>query len=228
MRSEILPALAGASTVVPSYGTDERLIELWLHGRSRHTRRAYEADVRLLLATVEKPVASITLGDLQGWASSLPVAALAPASQARRLAAVKSLLSFATKLGYLPFNVGAALRVPSVKDALAERILSEEEIVRLIALEQRPRNHALLRLGYLAGLRISEICGLRWRDTKQRGGGAGQITIFGKGGKTQSSCCCPLRCGASWSHSAAKRATMIRCSVPASAARWTRARCIAS
>jgi len=185
VHSENMPVPAGIGAVVPSYGTDDRLIELWLHGRSPHTRRAYEADVRLLLAIVSKPIGSITLDDLQGWASSLPVAALAPASQARRLAAIKSLLSFATKLGYLPFNVGAALRVPRVKDALAEHILSEEEIVRLIALEPRPRNHALLRLGYLAGLRISEICGLRWRDTKQRSGATGQITIFGKGGKTR-------------------------------------------
>src|SRR5690348_16636203 len=104
MRAEILPAPTGAGAVVPSYETDERLIELWLAGRSRHTRRAYEADVRLLLATIGKPLAGIGLGDLQSWADSLPVQALAPASQARRLASIKSLLSFATKLGYLPFN----------------------------------------------------------------------------------------------------------------------------
>jgi len=57
-------------------------------------------------------------------------------------------------------------------------------VIRLIALEPAPRNHALLRLAYLAGLRISEICGLRWRDTKRRATG-GQITVFGKGGKTR-------------------------------------------
>jgi integrase/recombinase XerD len=39
-----------------------------------------------------------------------------------------------------------------------------------------------LRLGYIAGLRISELCGLRWRDCRRRGAG-GQITVFGKGGK---------------------------------------------
>jgi integrase len=99
--------------------------------------------------------------------------------------AVKSLLSFGERTGYLPFNVGAAVRVPPVKNVLAERILEENDVIRLIALEPDPRNHALLRLGYIAGLRISEICGLRWRDATRRAAGGGQIAVFGKGGKTR-------------------------------------------
>jgi len=159
------------------------LIGLWLDGRAPNTRRAYEADVRSLLITVGKPIAAIKLADLQPWAASLD--RLSPASRARRIGAVKSLLSFGERTGMLPFNVGAALRVPPVKNVLAERILEENDVIRLIALEGKPRNHALLRLAYIAGLRISEICALRWRDTKRRAGGGGQITVFGKGGKTR-------------------------------------------
>src|SRR4051794_5334344 len=70
------------------------------------------------------------------------------------------------RTGYLRLKVGAALRVLPVKNVLAERILEEADVVRLIVLEPDKRNHAILRLGYIAGLRISEICGLRWRDTK--------------------------------------------------------------
>jgi integrase len=73
----------------------------------------------------------------------------------------------------------------AVKNILAERILEENDVIRLIALEPDPRNHALLRLGYIAGLRISEICGLRWRDAQRRAAGTGQIAVFGKGGKTR-------------------------------------------
>ena len=42
----------------------------------------------------------------------------------------------------------------------------------------------MLRLLYLGGLRISELCELRVRDLAAREG-AGQITVFGKGGKTR-------------------------------------------
>jgi integrase/recombinase XerD len=38
---------------------------------------------------------------------------------------------------------------------------------------------------YAAGLRVSEVCGLKWRDAQEREEGAGQITVYGKGGKTR-------------------------------------------
>lgn len=41
-------------------------------------------------------------------------------------------------------------------------------------------SHTLCRRG-----QVSEVCGLEWRDTKGREDGAGQLTIFGKGGKTR-------------------------------------------
>ena len=105
-------------------------------------------------------------------------------SQARKLSAVKSLLSFAHRVGYTTFNVGAALRLPKIKNTLAERIVSEAAIGRLLALEPKPRNHALLRLLYAGGLRVSEVVALRWRDLQERHTG-GQVTVFGKGGTTR-------------------------------------------
>jgi integrase/recombinase XerD len=181
-----LPATAENRSVSAAFpaqaDSDETLVRLWLDGRSPNTRRVYERDAQVMMIAAGKPLASTTLADLQAWVGSL--AELAPASRARKIGAVKSLFSFGQRIGYLPFNVGAALRLPPIKNVLAERILEEADVVRLIALEPDRRNHAVLRLGYIAGLRISEICGLRWRDTKRRTGG-GQITIFGKGGKTR-------------------------------------------
>lgn len=162
--------------------TDEQLIALWLHGRSKATQRAYRADVERFLAYVGKPVQGVKLGELQAFADSLE--GLAPTSRARILSAVKSLLSFAERTGYTPLNIGAALRLPKLKNKLAERIVSEAAVQKMLALETNPRNHALLRLLYAAGLRVSEACGLCWRDLQERGD-AGQITVFGKGGKTR-------------------------------------------
>jgi integrase/recombinase XerD len=53
----------------------------------------------------------------------------------------------------------------------------------MLALERHPRNHALLYLLYASGVRVSECCGLKWRDAQERNDG-GQITVLGKGGKT--------------------------------------------
>ena len=45
------------------------------------------------------------------------------------------------------------------------------------------RDRALLELFYSSGLRLSELCGLRWRDLHDD---AGLVTVLGKGGKQRS------------------------------------------
>ena len=52
----------------------------------------------------------------------------------RTINSVKSLFTFGQKLGYLQFNVTAALKAPKPKNTLAERILSESEVLTMIAL----------------------------------------------------------------------------------------------
>jgi integrase/recombinase XerD len=68
-------------------------------------------------------------------------------------------------------------------DTLAERILPEAKIHEMIALTPEGRDRVLLRLLYATGGRVSEICAIKWRHV-QANGDSGQITLFGKGGKT--------------------------------------------
>lgn len=97
---------------------------------------------------------------------------------------MKSLLTFGQKTGYLVVNVGASVKLPKINQTLAERILDEDAVLHMLALERNPRNEALLLLLYLGGLRISEVCRLKVRDL-QVSRDSGQITVFGKGGKTR-------------------------------------------
>lgn len=167
--------------------TDGRLIELWLYGKSDQTKRAYVADLTKFFDYTEgKPLAEITIADLQEFAGFISEL-LAPGSQVRALATIKSLLSYANKVGYLPFNVGAALELPNLKDDLAERELTEAEVHRMLNFEKSKRNRVILLTLYAGGLRREDVCGLKWRDVKARNDvapGAGQVTVFGKGGKT--------------------------------------------
>ncbi len=162
---------------------DDELVEIWLHGRSEHTMRAYRADVERFRVRAGKPLARVTLSDLQQFAVALEE--LAAASRYRTLSAVKSLLAFGHRIGYLPLDVGRVLRLPAVRNRLAERILSEADLHRILSLESHPRNRCILTLLYASGIRVSELCGLCWRDVQPNGDG-GQITIFGKGGLTRS------------------------------------------
>jgi len=162
--------------------SDDQLLAIWLHGRSKHTQRAYRADSQRFLAWAHRQILHITLTDLQQFANSLDH--LAPASRYRTLSAIKSLLLFAHRTGYLPFDVGRALRLPAVRDRLAERILPEADIHRILSLERVPRNRAILTLLYASGMRVSELCGLCWRDLQPKQDG-GQVTVLGKGGVTR-------------------------------------------
>ena len=162
--------------------SDDQLVDLWLNGRSPHTQRAYRTDIERFRAGAGKPLAWVTLADLQDFAGLL--GKLSPASRCRILSAVKSLFAFGHRIGYLTFDVGRVLRLPPVRSRLAERILSEGDLHRILSLEPDGRNRAILCLLYASGVRVSELCSLAWRDLRPNGE-AGQITVFGKGGATR-------------------------------------------
>src|SRR5215210_4323674 len=184
VTGEVLDPPAGPALPIPAQAdTDRDLIAMWVaRSASPHTRRNYQRQAARFLAFVNRPLAAVRLGDVQAYLDSLHEAA--PATRANAVAALKSLFSFAQEIGYLRFNLGKVLKAPPVKNTLAERILDETAVHRMLALEAAPRNRALLTLLYGGGLRISEVCGLRWRDLAERDG-AGQVTVYGKGGKTR-------------------------------------------
>jgi len=175
-----MPNFSGAQS-------DERLVELWLARKAPSTRRKYAEDLaKFSDFTGGKPLAGVTLSDLHNFAGFISVL-MAPSSQGRVLATIKSLLSFANKVGYLPFNVGAAVELPRVKDTLSERILTEAEAHRIMNAPKSARDRALLSVLYAGALRREEAVRLKWRDLKDRddlGAGVGQATLFGKGSKT--------------------------------------------
>jgi integrase/recombinase XerD len=169
----------------PSGENDAVFVELWLSLKvSSHTRRAYASDVERFLSFVGKPLGWVTLADVQAYAMALEQGSLKPASQNRALTAIKSLLSFGQETGYLPFNVGAAVKLRPNRDSLAQRILEESEVAKLIEAAPEGRDRVLLKLLYVSGVRVSELCGLKWCDAIARQEG-GQITVFGKRGKTR-------------------------------------------
>ncbi len=169
-------SLAGPSKV------DALFIQKWLHGRSKNTIDTYIGAIIDFYEEVNKPLQNVTLEDFQGFINSL--AHYMPATRAKKIAAIKSMMSFGLKTGYLQVNVGTVVKLPKLEDKLAERIMSEEQVAKMFALEENLRNHAILILLYRAGLRVSELCNLTWRNLQERDE-SGQVTVFGKGKKTR-------------------------------------------
>lgn len=165
--------------------SDVELIALWLGTkRSAHTRSAYARDAQHFLsfmAGLGREMRTATAHDVFRWADQLKGA---PRTRARRVSTIKSLFTFAHKLGYVPFNVSAIVPVPTVHNDLAERILPVEGVRALIgALEGRDR--LLVSLLYQTGLRIAEACALQWQHLHLLGDGCVALTVHGKRGKTR-------------------------------------------
>ncbi len=162
---------------------DLHLINLWLRGKSEHSQEAYTRDVEQFVDFVDLPLSEIKMQHFWDWADHLKKQGALPATQARKLAAVKSLFSFGHRIGYLQFNVGAAITLPSIPDKLAERILLEEDIIAIVSQARTLRNRVLLKLFYASGARVSELASVYWGALIPRGDQQGQISLLGKGNK---------------------------------------------
>jgi len=117
--------------------TDDEFIQLWLHGKSAHTKAAYLRHATQ--AFIEnRPLERVKIEDVAAFCEGMEKQGYAVGSIRRRLYAVKSLLSFGQS-GYLPQCWGL-VDLPT-KRKLSERILSESEILQLIELEPKNRNN---------------------------------------------------------------------------------------
>ena len=177
------PALNSQSAMPTQAETDEQLISLWLHGRSNHTQRAYGSDIDKFLGYVNKPLHHIILRDLQDFTDKLFQDKLSETSVKRIISSVKSLFAFAHRLGYIQYDIGKALKLPSCRETIAERILTEEEVHTIINSVKNMRNRLIIKTLYYTGIRVSELVSLKWKHLQHRDLG-GQISILGKGGKS--------------------------------------------
>jgi integrase/recombinase XerD len=164
--------------------SDRELILIWMADKSRTTQASFKGTVAKFLEFIDKPLVDVRIEDLQLWKQGLS-ARFKPTTVANKVLVIKSLFSFAVKVGYLTINIGSFIKPPKTKEALAEKILTVEEVKRLIDASNTQRDGLMLSLMYACGLRVSEVVGLTWVDLKPHQEGGGKATVFGKGGKTR-------------------------------------------
>jgi integrase/recombinase XerD len=157
---------------------NENVVQAWLYDKSPSTQANYR---RMVSKLPHKRIEDITLADLQTAVNSTP-----PRSRSLATATYKSLFHFALDEGYIKSSPAANLKSKKQVQRLADRILSEETVLDMIAQEDDIRNHAILRLLYHSGLRVSELANLKWSDINEQQDNDGMfavLTIVGKGEK---------------------------------------------
>ncbi len=184
-----------ASGPVPTVGgvlfkhIDSFLEELRIRGRSPHTLRAYEHDVvdfcTLMHQLGHEDPRRLDVLTLRRYVRHRrePPHRDSEKSLARRLSSVRGFLDFLERQGELEGNPAAALRAPRKRSRLP-KVFNEAEIRRLLETPEGQgflpaRNRALLEVMYSAGVRVSELVGLRHEDFR----GDGTVLVHGKRNK---------------------------------------------
>ena len=157
---------------------------------SAHTLDAYRRDLDALAAWAQAQGIDDPLGlqteQLRAFIAAEHRRGMSPKSLQRRLSACRSFYQWQLKHGRIAASPAAGIRAPKAPRKLPQ-VLDVDEAVQLVELPTDAplglRDRAMLELFYSSGLRLSELCALRWRDLDLADG---LVTVLGKGGKQRS------------------------------------------
>jgi integrase/recombinase XerD len=157
---------------------------------SQNTLLAYGRDLNAFASFCDghgvRDVQSIAQGQIRGWLAQLVAAGATPTTSARKLSALRGLLRFLRREGVLTDDPSSLIERPKLGRKLPKP-LSIEQVLLLVDKPRAPtlvglRDRALLSLCYAAGLRVSELLGLKLGDLDLE---RGVVVAFGKGKKAR-------------------------------------------
>ena len=156
-------------------------------GLSRNTLQNYARDVRRLQVWASEKgiqINRLQRKDLREWIASMSREGLAPSSVARAVSAARSFFKFLMLDRHVLRDPTEDIHTPQ-KSSRLPKFLTEEEMERLlrapdISHDVGVRDRAMLELMYAAGLRVSELCGLKIADVDLD---TAIVSCFGKGSK---------------------------------------------
>lgn len=155
-------------------------------GARRNTLLAYRRDLEDAVAELRGPLVEADAATLENYCGGLARRGLSPATQARRISALRQFFRFLLLDNHRADDPTARLEPPRRGRPLP-KTLDLDEIERLIAATQgedpaiSARDRALVEMLYASGLRVSELVGLPLKAAPKPG--ANMMHIVGKGGK---------------------------------------------
>jgi site-specific recombinase XerD len=168
---------------------DGQLVRSWLDSfASPHSRRNGKRTADRFLEELVRIGLTLRTAAVEDVRTALSgiTSGVSDASARQYVLRIKSLLTYAHKLGYTPFNAGVVITVKGANPtaragSIAKRIIGETAVAILIRSAPSKRDRLLLQVAYAAGLRVSELVALRWADVIERGDGRVQLHVIGKG-----------------------------------------------
>ena len=157
---------------------DSELIETWLNGRSESTADHYRRAAMKFMRWIKKPLVWAEISDVQQWLDSLD--SLSFSSRRCYLYSIRSLFKWLQQTGKVQNNPAALVSMLPQEQNIRERITTPEMIKKAIATETNDRDKLIMECLYYLGLRVSEVCQLKWGDLSN-----GVVTVRGKRNKVR-------------------------------------------
>lgn len=156
-------------------------------GLGHLTVSAYAADLARFLRFVDDEgvaLVDVTIVAVSGFLVGLARAGLCARSQARYLSSLRGFFKYLVHERHLPGDPSELVDAPKLAQRLPS-VLSPSEVLSLLEAPKGDkknvvRDRAMLQTMYAAGLRVSELVGLRLGDVDLE---AGYLTAHGKGDK---------------------------------------------
>jgi site-specific recombinase XerD len=154
-------------------------------GAAERTRRAYAIDLAQFVEwAAEREPGEIRHRDVRRFAAGLSSGGAAPATVARKLAAVRGLFDFLVRSGRAGQNPAELVSSPKREQKLPKVMTTEQVRTLLERIPARTplelRDRAMLELAYSCGLRCEEIVNL---DLGALDHETEQLRVLGKGAK---------------------------------------------
>jgi integrase/recombinase XerC len=174
----------------PNAAVEGYLAHLQVERRmSAHTLDAYRRDLTALAEWAHGQgvqVEALHTEQVRAFVAAEHRRGLSPKSLQRRLSACRSFYAWLVRQGRLAASPAAAIRSPKAPRKLPQ-VLDPDEAKALVEVPTDAplglRDRALLELFYSSGLRLSELCALRWRDIDLADA---LVNVLGKGSKQRS------------------------------------------
>lgn len=151
---------------------------------SAHTVGNYRRDIENLVHFCDDGLTleQLTRQTIQQWVIDGYGSGLAPATLARRLSAVRSMLDHAQQQGWVEKNVADGVKAPKLPKRLPRALPPEQTSMLLQDSESQnnERDAMLVAMMYGCGLRVSEVVSLNMFNINW---GAAEVRVLGKGRK---------------------------------------------
>ena len=146
--------------------------------RSENTINAYVADIEQCLNSIDKPIETVTIFDLEDW--KVGMNELSSASTARKISAVRCFFKYLADRDVIAKDPAKNLTGVKIKNKI-KVVPDGHEIRAMLEVAGNRRNKAIIMTLATTGVRISELENITLKQYKSRMDDA--IVITGKGDK---------------------------------------------